>query len=435
MVFALVSIALSAPPTGFTTAIERVPLARTGGRVEVSVDPFVKTISIKGARVAGRLESQLCPSAEPRPDGVTLRCTTRRLWAAVTDDEKNPALDLRMLRGVTHQWDEIGLPLQAWPMSGLGIHEDCPGTNEVVRAECALGAGELEEAERRFNAALTTADQNFARLRLGDLALRRGQPEAALRWYAAVSTTGPVSRIARLRECDLTGNCFSARPAPIDGLAAPIALEAVIHQIRHELAIDHELEAMRLLTGALDGALPLCTVARAFCQKVVEAAFDSGDDEATTLALAAFTRNSLSDGPDGVPVGLGAARAAEGLGAPAFAAAVLASLSNRVRPGDLEPHLLRIVELYLVARDPVRAQFVLEYAEQRLGAASLKRQGWQKARRRLEPRSPRGADKPPAPAIADRLPALTDEIAISRELARAASVRSAAAHPSPAGAP
>lgn len=433
MVFALVSIALGAPPpTGFTSSMERIALERTSSRVDVTVDPLVKTIVLTGAKISGRLESALCPTQLKRRDGLSLHCTTRRLWAAIGDDENGLYLDLRALRGVTWQWDAAGVPLQRWPFEGLGIPQSCPGTIDIVKAECALGEGRFEEAAVRFASALETPDMNFARLRLGDLALRRGDPEAALSWYAKAAATGPVTRLARMRECDLTGNCLAEKPATLDGLHPTLAMEGRIHQIRQDLVADRELEAMQQLSAEVEAGRPLCTIAHLFCQKAVQAAFLATSDETTSLALSVFATAGLADGPAGIEVARAAAGAAERAGAPGFAAAVLASLSGRLPMDELDVHLQRVARLYLAARDPIRAQFVVEYAEQKLAAATLKSKAWKQLRRIVEPKP--SSPKPAAPpSIAVRLPALTDDVAISRELARAVQARSAAAQPPSSG--
>lgn len=428
MVFALVSIALGAPPpTGFTSSMERVALERTSARVEVTVDPLVKTIVLTGAKISGRFESALCPTQLKRRDGLSLHCTTRRLWAAIGDDENGLYLDLRALRGVTWQWDAAGVPLQRWPFDGLGIPQSCPGTIDVVKAECALGEGRYDEAAVLFTSALQTPDVHFARLRLGDLALRRGDPEAALSWYSKAAATGPVSRLARMRECDLTGNCLDERPATLDGLHPALAMEGRIHQIRQNLVANRELEAMQQLSAEVEAGRPLCTVAHLFCQKAVQAAFLAKSDETASLALSVFATAGLGDGPAGIEVARAAAGTAERAGAPAFAAAVLASLSGRLPMDELDVHLQRVARLYLAARDPIRAQFVVEYAEQKLAAATLKSQAWKQLRRTVEPKA--SSPRPPAASIAVRLPALADDVAISRELARAVQARSAAALP------
>lgn len=437
MVFALVSIALSAPPpTGFTTAVERVALERTSPAVESAVDPLMRTIRLTGAKIAGRLSSQLCPRQQPGRDGLTLHCTTRRLWAGIAQDEKGLYLDVRALRGVTWKWDVEGVPLQAWPMKALGIPDECPGASDAVKAECALGEGHLFEAEQLYSAALNGPDAHLARMRLGDLAMQRGDAEAAMGWYSKVVSAGPVTRIAQLRSCDLTGNCLLQKPAELRGLTGVIEVEAVVHLVRQALALNQDRRAMQLLDEAIERKVPVCQSARAFCQKALEAAFGADDDEATTHALAIFAATGIGEGSGGIDVSEAAAAAAEDAGAPGYAAAVLASLSGRMPREALDRHLQRVARLYLAAKDPVRAQFVIEYAEQKLTAAELRSQSWAQVRKGLTPRPAVAvSSKPRAPPIADRIPAMTTDVEISKELARAAQARATAAEPPPSPTP
>ncbi len=431
MVFALVSIALSAPPpTGFTTAVERVALERTSPTVESSVDPLMRTIRLTGAKIAGRLSSQLCPTQERGHDGISLHCTTRRLWAGVAQDDKGLYLDVRALRGVTWKWEAEGVPLQAWPTKALGIPDECPGVGDAVKAECALGQGNLFEAEQLYSAALNGPDAHLARLRLGDLSMQRGDAEAAMGWYSKVVSAGPVTRIAQLRSCDLTGNCLMQKPAELRGLNGVIEVEAVVHLVRQALALNQDRLAMQQLSDAIDRKVPVCQSARAFCQKAIEAAFSAQDDEATTTALAIYAATGIGEGAGGIGVSEAAATAAEDAGAPGYAAAVLASLSGRMPREELDRHLQRVARLYLAAKDPVRAQFVIEYAEQKLSASELRSKTWSQVRKSLTPKTVVAVtSKPRAAPIADRIPAMTTDVEISKELARAAQARATAAEP------
>lgn len=436
MIFALVSTLLSAPPpTGFTTAVERIALERTGPRVEARVDPLLRSIVLTGAKISGRLSSQLCPKQQLRGDRLELICTTRRLWATASEDERGAYLDVRALRGVTWHWERpAGIPLRTWPAEVLGLPERCPGLSEVVQAECLLDVGALFEAERLYTQGLSGPDAHLARLRLGDLALLRGDAEGALGWYGKVASAGPVSRIAWLRGCDLTGACLGQKPPTLEGLTGPIATEATLHVVRNELVVNHDLVAMQQLWALVEAGDPVCVTARAFCQKAVEAVLTDGDDEAVPVALAIFSHAGLGDGPDAVEVSLAAADAAEATGAPGFAAAVLASVSGRLPASALDAHLQRVARLYLLANDAVRAGFVLEYAEQRLSPAVLRTAPWRKLQRALAPKST-ASRSAPRPTVAQQLPALSDEVELSRELARAAQLRAAAAQPiaAPAG--
>jgi hypothetical protein len=427
MIFAVVTILSSGlPPTGLTTAVERVTLDRRDPEVRVTVDPLNKAIELTGATVRGRLESHLCPSVAKTAKGSRLSCTTRRLWAAVEEDEAGLFLDLRALRGVSWRWEPDAIPFTAWTLGELGIPETCPGVTEAAQAECALADGRLFEAEALYTAALAGPDAHLARLRLGDFALHRGDSEAALRWYSTVASAGPVARVAAMRACDLTGICLSAKQPSTAGLTGTSALEAEIHLIRQAAAINDDAEAMRRLSAALERGSPICATAKRFCQKLVQSMLSSTDETARTSALSTFASAALSEGPLGVDVSLAAAQTAESIGAPQYAASVLASVSSKIPREELDRHLQRVVRLYLVAKQPIRAQFIVEYAEQKLPNGTLASREWRRLRQLVAP-APARPPSPPTATLTERLPSLAEDVNLTAELARAAHARSTSA--------
>jgi tetratricopeptide (TPR) repeat protein len=430
---AVISLIVSAPPpTGFTTAVERVALERTAAKAEARVDPLTRTIVLIGARPTPKRKSQLCPTAQTRRSDVVLTCTTRRLWATVGEDAQGLFLDVRTLRGVTWTWDANAVPLQPWPLKPLGIPDTCPGTTDAVKAECLLAEGRLFEAEELYSSALRGVDAHLARVRLGDLAMLRGDAETALGWYSKVTSAGPTARMAELRLCDLTGSCLGQKPPTLAGLPPEMELEARLHLIRQDLAIDRDRQAMEQLVSQLEAKRPICQRTRGFCQKAVAAALASDDDETVSLALSAFASAGLAEGPFGVEVSQAAAAAAEAAGAPAFAASVLSSLSGRLPADELDRHLQHVARLFLAARDVVRAGTIVEYASQKLAPSAFRTRAWASLQRAATVERARpGPSAKASPTLAARLPDLTADVELSRELARAAQVRSAAASPPP----
>ncbi len=428
MLVALVNIALCAsPPTGFTTAVERVALERTGPTAELTIDPFSKSLLVSGVSLRkARLDSHLCPTATRTREGLRFACSTRRLWASLDTEGGELFLEIRSLRGVTWRWEPDGIEFTGWPLKTVGIPETCPGTSDAAIAECALVEGRYFEAEERYAAALIGPDSHLARLRLGDFALRRGDPEAALSWYTKVTAAGPVTRIAQLRACDLTGGCLTGKPPTSEGLAGAPAIEAEVHLIRMALAMDRTGEALRRLFDAIEGGSPICTSNHAFCQRVVQVGLQASDERTQELGLSIFASGHLGDGALGLETTIAAAEAAQQLGAPLYAANVLASISSHLAKPELGAHLLRVAHLYLAGKDPVRARFVVEYAEQRLDAATFSSRDWRTLRQRLAPAPARRTDRAQPPPLAERLPALTDAVNVSAELARAAKASSAA---------
>jgi hypothetical protein len=156
------------------------------------------------------------------------------------------------------------------------------------------------------------------------------------------------------------------------------------------------------------------------------------DDEATrTSALDGWLIAGVQRGPYENELGEEAAKAAESLGAPGFAATVLAGLSSRVPKEALPAHLLRVVELYVAARDLVRAGVILDYADSRLGTKVTSTGGWRPVRARVAAslhsvkRTTPTANSPTVTSSAG-LDDLQNSVSLAAELARAAAVRSRA---------
>jgi hypothetical protein len=430
---AVTALVSAAPMTGFSAAVERLLLERTGGPATAQVDPLLRTIVLTGARPAAKQKSQLCPDVEARRGGVALRCTSRRLAAAVTQTAQGTFLDLRLLRGVARGPLADAVPLKPWALEDLGVREACPGTSDFAKAECLLGQGRVDEAAPLYTAALKGRDVLLARVRLGDVALHRGDADGALSWFTSVKAAGSTRRLADLRACDLTGNCLQLPLPTVAALPASFELEASLHVLRYELSLERDKQAMERLVGLLDARQPVCQRSRRFCQKAVTAALASDDGEAVMLALSVFTAARLGEGVEGVEVSRAAATAAETAGAPAFAAAVLAATSARLPAVELDLHLQRVARLYLAAGDTVRAGTVVEYAAQKLPPSASRTRAWRALTEAVE-----GPDAGPAGAprtIAAQLPHLTESVESARELARATLVRALASAPPPPASP
>jgi hypothetical protein len=301
----------------------------------------------------------------------------------------------------------------------------------AARAECALARGEPEVARAAWTECLATPDQGLCHLRLGDLAVREGRVEAALAHYARVTTIGPAGTLAKLRGCELLGTCLgpldSARAAEVTTLTEELAREVRLSSVRRELVAGRDARAMQWLVQGLERDSQLCAGALPLCQKLVAVGLASEDADARIGALSTFLTDKVRKGPAEYALNVAAAEAARDLGAPAFAASILSANTPLVPRAELGEHLLRIVTLYLVARDPVRAAVVLEYAEGKLGGANAGR--WVQVRRQLG----RRPQKPERLAVERRpsLEALSSDVALTTDLARATALRSKAAEPFP----
>lgn len=428
--WSLLTFLASAPPTGFTVSVERLPVTRTGGELSVKVDPLMAQLALTGGTVSAHA-SQLCPKLERRGEVTTLHCTTRRLWAALVKDEKGTHLDVRQLLGVSWLDAEL-IPVKGYSPSTFLLPDTCPGTLAAARGECAFARGELEVAKAAFTEGLTTPDMGVCHLRLGDLAVRAGDVEAALAHWAKVPPTAAQGKLARQRTCEIIGSCLGAgeslRARDSLGMAPELMREVELASVRRELAAGRDAHAMTLLLGALERDATTCDGVLTLCQKLVAIGLGSADAEARMGALSVFLNDRVRRGPAEYELNRAASEAAQDLGAPGFAASILSANSPRVPRAELAEHLRQVIELYLAARDPVRAAVVLEYAEGKLGGAT-RSAAWSRVRRQL--------DRGPAPAAPVRtladftaaLEALSDDVALSTDLARATAVRSRAAHP------
>ena len=428
-VIVLTALLTAAPPTGFTAAMERMPLVRTQGKVTVRVEAVRGLVFITGMRMRADAKGELCPRWELRRDTLVLKCATRQLWAEV--DVPGAMLELRRLRGLPITWGDEAIPFRAWTLSSLGIPEKCPGRMPSARGECFLAEGNWIEARKAYLEGLGTPDASLSRIRLGDFAMENGDFEAALGWYAQIQAGGPVGRMAAERECELSGSCFGTEKAQLSsmvGLQEPMKTEAELRLMRREVIRGNVAGAVGMMAERLTRQPPVCETALGFCQALTLAGLESEDESAQINALSMFTDPQLRDGPYDEALMLAAAQTAELVGAPAFAAAALSSFTSRVPRAELPAHLLRVAQLYLAGNDRVRAAVIAEYAESKLGLGALSGPAWLRVRQqvaRVRPTAPVARPRQGAP-VAPTLPQLESDVSLAAELARAAALRSRA---------
>lgn len=421
-----------APPTGFTVSIERLDVQRTSESASVTTEPLAMRVELKGLTFSGKAP-RLCPAISKKDGIITLRCTTRRLWAALEKDERGTYVSLRLLSGTAFQQPEVLVPMRPYSVTTMGIPDSCPGKTAAVIAECALAKGDLVTAKKGWEDALLGPDSAVGHLRLGDLAMQSGDIESALHHFTKVSFVGPLGRLAEARACELIGTCLaakeSARVGNRDGLPPEVDLELQKLNLRRDLTAGRDVEAMSALHAALEKNGAFCEGAIGFCQKVIEAGLVSDDQEARIAALAVFLTDKARRGPFEATLTLEAAEAAKEVGAPGFAASILAANTPHVPKADLGAHLQRIVELYLAAGDRVRAEAILDYADAKLGPGGTKSSVWKMTRKRV---GTRHATVGITPVVDDAaLEAFSSEVTLSTDLARAASARSRAVENAP----
>ncbi|MDP2271438.1 MAG: hypothetical protein Q8N23_20220 [Archangium sp.] len=409
--------------TGFTVSVERVSLTESAG-ASVTTDPMLAEVILTGLKLSTKAP-RLCPTSERRGERLVLHCTTRRVFAQLAHDERGAFLDVREVLGVS--WLDFALvPLNAWSLRSLSLPDACPGKLAAARGECALAEGDVDAARAAWMEGLDGPDVSLCHLRLGDLAIREGAVEAALTHYAKIPDAGLVGRLAQLRSCELLGTCLtieaSDRAADTRLLAADLAREVRLLTVRRELAAGRDVRAMQVLLTALETDGDACTSALSLCQKFVAAGLESRELEARVAALSSFLTDKVRRGPAEYALNQAASRAASEIGAPGFAASILSANTPHVPGAELSSHLLGIIKLYVAARDPVRATVVLEYAEGKLGSVTRKGE-WTSARRQL---GRRAMVRPVPERSTEALDALSAQVSLSTDLARAASLRSKA---------
>lgn len=429
LAWSFVTLLTLAPPTGFTVSMERLAVSRVAAGATVVTDPLLGRVVLKGIGLSGKAP-RLCPTVERTGETITLHCSSRRLWAELGKDAHGAFVDLREVLGVSWLDQRALWPFKAWSLHSVLLPDTCPGTLAAARAECALDRGEIDVARAAWAEGLTGPDQSLCHLRLGDLAVRDGEIEVALAHYAKVPTVGIIGHMGKVRSCELMGTCLSEAAsdemASTALLPADMAREVRLLTVRRELAAGRDGRAMQALLVSMERDAGACEGALALCQKLIAVGLESADVDARVSALSAFLSEKARKGPAEYELNHAASLAARDLGAPAFAASVLSANTPRVPAAELPVHLLEIVRLYLSARDPVRAAVVLEYAEGKLGAAT-QRGAWSAARRQLGRGARSTVAAPTADRSAEALEALSTQVSLSTDLARAASLRSRAA--------
>jgi hypothetical protein len=265
--------------------------------------------------------------------------------------------------------------------------------------------------------------------------MAHGDPEAAVHLYAFVPTVGPVGRLARSRLCDLTGSCMTSKDSQKVGdtfaMPEPLRTELELAFWRREVFTGREAVVMPAFTKALQTDASFCRDAISLCQKMLIIGLRASDDGARSAALNGWLAPGIRKGPHELELARAAGKAAEELGAPTFAATVLASVSSKIPKPELSAHLLKVVELFVAGRDPVRASVILEYADTTLGAAT-NTAAWKPMKKLLQPGPRREAPLTASREVKKSGPTTAElelSVGLAQELAKAAELRSRAQEP------
>lgn len=404
---------LSRPPLALTREAERVNLPPSAREVRLESRPFTRewVLHLPPALVPAtvarlRESSRLCPEIAAGPGTVTLRCATSRLYASVVVDVGGPAISLFRLSVPPWRPQDEGPPLVPFDLPGLGLGS-CPAAGKApeIQGECALAAGDLAGARRLFTQAVAAGPSALAHLRLGDLALRDDDPDAAVAHWRLARSEAPWGRLASARLCELEPKCLASEAfeAVYDATAVDHALRADILLRRARLAAleGQLLEASRRLAAesAPGGA---CQANVLWCRRIILQALGLPGAQGTEALVSYLELYGRRDGPLALELTQAAAFQAQRAGAPAFAANMLATVTGAIAAPELEGHLQRVAELYLEAGDRARADEIVRYARSRLGEAAMKRPIWTALRRGLRPAPATPAAAPaPAPEDAD----------------------------------
>ena len=238
-----------------------------------------------------------------------------------------------------------------------------------------------------------------ADLRLGDLAFAEGDIESAVTLWNEVDRL-PYQALAAARLCELSHSCLEGlefdRIYATSGLPEPLARDLALRHARALAFIGRPMEAARVIFAA-SYEVRACAAAPALCQRIIHAALLDPDADGEMLSIWAELPER-DKGPDAWETDLAVGLLADHLGAPGYAASVLAASAGRVPPHALGDYLLRTAELYLKANDPIRAGVILEFAKGRSRRTGLSGPRWAAVIRGVaEGSHPPKVEKPPAP--------------------------------------
>jgi hypothetical protein len=365
-------------------------LAANGGIEAASVENFVLKVKPRAIVVdtmGGRItlvgvpdkvvqqlaaQSVVCPTTEQFVDGgpLVLRCRSRRIVAEL----KGGSLRVRTVQTTPLTTDASRGPKAFYNPEAYGLGGPCPGDTASSRGECAMARGAVVEAALAFRDAWRAPEGHHAHaaLRLGDLAWLAGDLESAAGWYDR-SGAGVFARLAAARLCELTTACLDGPagrmhfdPWNQTGMPATMIDESVLRRAR-ALAFANRLDdAVRVLLSASSRDHSPCESEVVLCRKIATEALHArrGRDAPGALALAMSLQKPF-EGEGAVDLAREVVAHVDYLGAPVYAASVLAAVTAIVPKTELPAHLAATAEHYLAAADVVRADIVIAFARSR----------------------------------------------------------------------
>lgn len=420
-----VLVVQSTPATGLTVAAERLLLPSS--KVKVEVDGMSREIRLR-TREPKLLQkalkaSRLCPDREPVYDGLLLRCQDRRITAEVQLARGQPWLDIRITRGLPWGGAFDFVPTGYGSPEMWNISELCPGISAAGRAECLFATGRDKEARKALAQPNRTDNEtSLALLRRGEVASSERKFNEAISLFESIQVPGPAMRFADAHICEIAGNCFDGKSGfyafEHQGLREPLQTEMELRALRLFSYLGHDetvLNRLRLRLTAEERP-SLCKGAVSLCHSLVLAAMKS-DSTAIRLDAIDLYASGLLPLKEGRNRALAyaASEIAMELGAPGFAANLLASAANEVAREELADYLIRTAELYSLAGDTIRTEVVVSFAQSKLSRAE-----WTKAQWKMNQLGIGQPRKPESKIESVALP----QVDLAKELANVALLRS-----------
>ena len=283
-----------------------------------------------------------------------MKCRSRKLDAKVIVNKGRRLLEIREIRGIPWSGQHDPPPYPFYPKTFVNAKEEaCPGTTPIMQAECLLFEDKLQAAVELYRQAYDNLWVGWAAFRLGDMAYRHGEGAKAAGWYLRVPQNSPFSRIAKVRLCEMIGDCFFDKTKRLKVFATL----GVPEPMRTEIELRH-WRVMAYLGEAAEGAIDLskrvvdekrpktCLSTAALCRRIFMAGFDKATDEQKIELLRGYVSlPDINNGPLAWPAARKAAMTATAIGAPSFAAKILAAVTQEVPDEELEEHLLDIAHL------------------------------------------------------------------------------------------
>ncbi len=414
----------STPTLMFSSGVERIrlPLRHLAVHADVWRNELELTAEVSGPALLKLLPkgaAAACPRRVASARALTLRCDSGRVQAVVIAEAGACLLELSLTRGLP--WREDGHPALGWhyPPERFGLGAPCPGSTPEGEVECHVAAAASPEQLLHEVEGLKGPS---ALVRAGDLALARNDPLAAMNAWEQAGRLGLFGRLANARLCELTGNCLGndAEKLTFDGSAMPepAQTELELRFIRALALCGRRDEAISKLNERVSdlNRPDACALWPQVCDGVTGAALSDERPAIAALGMEVFLRRTGSH--INLSLSRQAADTAAALGAPAFGANLLAAATGSARGPQLETHLRRVIDLYELAGDSVRADVVREYAE-----AVIKK--GRPARKPAVESADRSEGKAMAKAAA-RMTALEEAVRTDLELASAISAISKA---------